>query len=130
MAKFHINAKGEVKQCRAQIKCRLGGASGNENHFSNKADAEQAVQAKFAEMYQPLDSVRRSPTPSEKRATTNAVNSFKKNGLRVSEVPSVVSYKFDNGLNFDVSNVDLLDEKPDPEFLAKLRSGKLKAITF
>ena len=44
MSKYHINKHGVPAPCRAKDgNCPLGGASGNENHFDNLADAEVAA---------------------------------------------------------------------------------------
>jgi len=42
--KYHINAKGEVKVCHAKIKCRFGGDSGQDNHFTSKEAAVKSAQ--------------------------------------------------------------------------------------
>lgn len=45
MVKYHINKHGVPAPCHAKDgNCPLGGVSGNENHFDNLADAEQAAQ--------------------------------------------------------------------------------------
>lgn len=43
--KYHVNPEtGKVSQCRAKVKCRFGGTSGNENHFASKQAAETAAE--------------------------------------------------------------------------------------
>lgn len=44
MSKFHISSNGEPAKCTAEIKCRLGGDSGTENHFDTPEEARQAYE--------------------------------------------------------------------------------------
>lgn len=44
MSKFHINEHGFPTSCRAKKgNCPLGGVSGNENHFSTREEAWEAI---------------------------------------------------------------------------------------
>lgn len=42
--KFHINDKGEVGKCTAKKKCRFGGESGVDNHFSTMKEAQDSFE--------------------------------------------------------------------------------------
>jgi hypothetical protein len=61
--KYHINDKGEVHRCKARVKCRFGGATGVENHYSSLAEAEVAAQKTLTDNYGSMGAVQRA-TPS------------------------------------------------------------------
>lgn len=44
--KYHINNHGYINECRAKEKCRFGGASGLDNHYSSINKARQAYEEK------------------------------------------------------------------------------------
>jgi len=49
MTKWHINGNGEVGRCSAtKGKCPFGGASGLENHYSSREEAEKFVASSMA----------------------------------------------------------------------------------
>lgn len=122
MAKYHINHKGEVKPCQARVKCRYGGASGSDNHFSNIADAEQAVQKRFSEKYGATNAVSRKG----KSASQEALASLSKKGVAVTTVSSVSSHRFQTPGRG--SSVDVIDEKPTRKLLESITSGAVKAF--
>jgi len=47
MSKYHISKRGEPELCSAQIRCRLGGDSGTEDHFETKEEAREAYEDKM-----------------------------------------------------------------------------------
>lgn len=50
--KYHVNPEtGKVSICRAKVKCRFGGSTGNENHFSSKNAADQSAEGLMATKY-------------------------------------------------------------------------------
>lgn len=99
--KYHINNKGEVKPCRAKVKCRFGGANGNENHFTSASEAEKYVQEKLTRTYDPMRSVRRVGSP-------NAQFIKNRDNLR----DSLVSFGVKNAENLpDVNSVDEIVNK-------------------
>lgn len=63
MAKYHISGKGEPEVCTAEIKCRLGGESGQENHYDSPEEARAGYESKQAE--KSIPKVRRKKTDSE-----------------------------------------------------------------
>lgn len=58
--KYHINSDGEAKPCTAKVRCRFGGESGVENHFSSAEDAQKEVQKRLQKEFSQLLSVRSS----------------------------------------------------------------------
>lgn len=126
MAKYHINAKGEVKPCRAQVKCRFGGASGKENHFTNKNQAEKVAQMNFSAQFGETSAVRKNFINQKDAEKTLKTLSDK--GVRVKNVDSVNDFNFNNSKDYSVSNIDVLDEKPNKEWLNSIRRGNLKAF--
>lgn len=62
--KYHINSQGEAKPCAAQVKCRFGGETGVENHFSTVEAAQAEVQSRLQQEFSHVASVRnRGTTP-------------------------------------------------------------------
>lgn len=62
--KYHINSQGEAKPCSAQVKCRFGGETGVENHFSTVEAAQAEVQHRLQKEFSQLASVHsRGTTP-------------------------------------------------------------------
>lgn len=51
--KYHISKKGTPVECKAKIKCRMGG---DEVHYDTLVECEQAIQKKFLEDYSILGS--------------------------------------------------------------------------
>lgn len=122
MAKYHINNNDEAKICRAQIKCRFGGENGKENHFDSMQEAEQKIQEKYSNTLSQFKGV-------SKDTSTNDLKKLSSAGVKVTKINSIKSYDF-NSNDFNVSNIDLIDEKPDEELLSQIRSGKLSPLNF
>lgn len=124
MAKYHINHKGEVKLCRAQIKCRFGGASGSENHFEDRSKAEQKAQKDLSQKYGQLNSGVQKTRPT---AEENLIRGLKDKGYRVSRVSSIKSHRFERGSGVSGSSqIDILDERPDKELIQQIRAGEYR----
>lgn len=49
--KWHINNNGEVRPCRARIRCDFGGESGFDNHFTNESEAIENSNRILAERF-------------------------------------------------------------------------------
>lgn len=116
MARYHINDKDEVHTCSAKIKCRFGGSSGKENHFSSKAAAEAKQQEIYSKKYGALGGVSRGKAGEELRKLSQA-------GMRVTQVSSVTKHSFPSEKTLEESSVDVLDEKAPQELLASIRRG-------
>ena len=57
---YHVNTAGDVKPCRATVKCPFGGESGKDNHFTDAAAARSFVEASFKQ--ETLASLKKAPT--------------------------------------------------------------------
>jgi len=87
MTKWHINGNGEVGRCTAtKGKCPFGGASGLENHYSSREEAEKIVASSMAD-FSSLG------TASKKRQTESFQNT--KTALRKALVSYGVSKSAD-----------------------------------
>lgn len=127
MAKYHINNKGEVKLCRAQIKCRFGGASGSENHFADKSEAEKKAQKDLSQRYgQVNNGVQKAKgSPGDK-----LIRGLRDRGYSVTHVTSIKSHSFGSGKPLTgPSQIDVLDEKPDPNLIRQIRNGQHRQFT-
>lgn len=127
MAKYHINRKGEVKLCRAQIKCRFGGASGSDNHFTDKGEAEKKAQKDLSRKYGQVNSAvqKAKTTPNER-----VINGLRSKGYQVTRVTSIQSHSFGSGQALGgASQIDVLDEKPDQALLKQIRAGQHRQFT-
>lgn len=116
MAKFHINNRGEVKPCQAKVRCRFGGASGQENHFTSQEAAAAALQRNYGTKYGV------SPTALRKTSLPS-LQDLAARGVPVNHVTSVRSHTFPPSQG--VSTVDILDESMTPGFMEDLRGGNL-----
>lgn len=66
MPKYHIGSNGP-SACRARVRaCPFGGASGNENHFDTKSEAEEYYQKSLSEEHGLLKSSKRVSEDSDK----------------------------------------------------------------
>lgn len=63
--KYHVNPNtGMVSPCNAKIKCRFGGASGDENHFSRKSEANKFSEKIMEQKFSPMKSTSRQKKTS------------------------------------------------------------------
>lgn len=63
--KYHINNDGEARPCGAKVKCRFGGESGVENHFSSAEAAEVEVQKRLQKEFSHVSSMRQKGTSAQ-----------------------------------------------------------------
>lgn len=73
--KFHINSDGEAKPCSAQVRCRFGGESGVENHFSSAEEAQAEVQNRLQKEFSQVSSVRSRGTSTQFLKNRDAIRS-------------------------------------------------------
>lgn len=71
MSKYHISGNGEPAVCTAKVKCRLGGESGQENHFDTPDEAREAFEKSMSE--QTLTSSKSEKTPRKRSSKTNDI---------------------------------------------------------
>lgn len=66
--KYHVNPEtGKASPCRAKVRCRFGGESGQENHYTSKVEADRAAEAVLQEKYDtPSTHKKVSPTFKKK----------------------------------------------------------------
>lgn len=117
MAKYHINNNGDALICKATQKCRFGGESGVENHFTNKNEAEKAAQQILAKKYGSLQ-------PLKKKKAIEDLNKLSSKGVSIKKIDSIIDYNFDK-INPNESSIDVLEEKPSEDFLNNIRKGIL-----
>lgn len=123
MAKFHINNNGEPKTCHAKVRCRFGGASGTENHFSSLKEAEAASQKKLEKIYGSAQGgVKKADLSSDTKA---ALTKFYRDGVRVQHVGSIAAGNLTKP-SATASDVTVMDEKPSKELLASIRRGDFR----
>lgn len=120
MTKYHINNNDEAKVCHAKIKCRFGGESGKENHFDSMQEAEQKIQEKYSNTLTQFKGISKTTSKNDLKKLSSA-------GIKVTKINNIESYNFQND-DFNVSNIDLIDEKPNAELLAQIRAGKLDPL--
>jgi hypothetical protein len=120
-ARYHVNGLGEVGPCRARIKCRFGGASGQENHFISRADAENFIQKNLAAKYGPAQGLKKATHKELQAKARHSLLALKKGGIQVNTVPSIMEYSFTQTTGS--SQVEVLEETPTPEFLARIKLG-------
>lgn len=91
MIKWHINDKGEVGRCSAtKGKCPFGGASGLENHYSSREEAEKFVASSMAGFSTLGTSSKKRPTESFKTTRDTLRKSLVDYGVRkTNELPDV-----------------------------------------
>lgn len=120
--KYHINSNGEVKPCRAtKTKCRFGGASGIESHYETREEAEKAISKKYSSQ------ANKSFTKNKvSKDAKSILGELKDNGVRVKNIKTITEHNFNRGKNFDISNVDVIDEKLPNNFMEDLKLGKFK----
>lgn len=124
MANWHINTKGEVHPCRAKPgNCRFGGATGEENHFSSKEDAELSLAKKNLD-YSALGTRKKRSTINIGKANTEtlaAVETLVDKGLAVSSAKTLDALQPATGR---YSEVDILEEDLKGLSLDVLKSKK------
>lgn len=65
MTKYHISENGEPAVCTAQVKCRLGGESGQENHFDTPEETRAAFEKQMLKENQNIFNVISKESPFE-----------------------------------------------------------------
>lgn len=65
VTKYHINNDGEARPCGAKVKCRFGGESGTENHFSTAEAAETEVQKRLQKEFSHVSSMRQKGSSAQ-----------------------------------------------------------------
>lgn len=125
MKKYHIMSNGGVDLCTAKKRCRLGGKSGIENHFTNKEDAQKASEEKLAAQFGNTKSVSRSVNAA--RNDTNVVLKELAKDVKVTRVKSVGSYDpaSDTGSK-EESSVAVLSGGSEKALLEKIKAGNMK----
>ncbi len=121
--KWHINSKGGVYPCRARAgKCPLGGATGQENHFSSQEAAELYL-AKSSNSFSALGTKRKKLSieiGDVKDETKAAIEGLLNKGVSVS-APSGLQ-DLSNSTPTRASEVDILDEDLKGISIEKIRS--------
>lgn len=111
MAKYHINSNGEAKLCRANKNpCKF-------QHFDSMEEAEKNAQQQMQERYS-------DKAQGLRRAPQSGLQKLVRSGVTVEKVDSVADHDFSNEHPGE-STIDLVEEKPTPEMLQAIRSGKL-----
>lgn len=113
--KFHINDQQQVRQCRAQKRCRFGGVGGFDHHFSSEQEAERYLVRQMG--HDPDSSVGQSLSKSPSLASLSA------KGMHMSKVDPFSDSSVST-FDTDASEVVVLEGKLDRTTLAKIKNGE------
>lgn len=123
--KFHINSSGDVRLCHATTRpCRFG----ESEHFTDRAEARQAVEARLSEEMSPLASVSKADAGSARKADDSKVS----NSAFVSRVKELATNEKPTNAELQAIGAAIDDELRsrldfDP-FDHELSSDEIKAV--
>lgn len=123
MARYHIGRGGKPGICRATKACPFGGDA---DHFSSKEEAQKFLEKKYSEMYSPYRGDSRNSSGSRDRDGLLVLKQMQRSGMTVEEVKDVRTHDF--SFPESGSTVDVLEDRPDPDLMAKIRQGKIRAF--